>query len=350
MNINFHFLLKKIKNWIVPIVGVFLYFILILYLRLLLLKKDGNIYEILIKDFIFNLPVLLVNIILIYWGVRFLNKHFFEKMILKFLLELIYICIITSFLVIIMGSVILMTQNYHGDFNLKNHISLFGDTFVMALLTGVFTLTILETHYQHKISKQKKLDLEAVQQENLTLKYIQLKNQINPHFLFNSLNILTALTQIDQNKAVEFIQKLSDIYRYVLFQDQKDIVSLAEEYSFIQSFIDILNTRFQGGLQIDISIKNTSLKKNIIPMTLQLLIENAVKHNIVDTQTPLSISIKSNDTQIEVSNNLNPKILVQKNHKIGLDSIIKRYRILDKNAEVTITQTDNHFIVKIPLL
>lgn len=341
---------RKLKNWIVPIIGVFLYFILIIYLRLLLIEADGNIFKKLIEDFFINLPVLSINITLIYYGVKTLNKYFFENLLLKFALELIYAIIITLILIFIMGAIVFITKHHNESFNLEYHINPFGHTFVMALLIGIFTITILETHYQHKINKQKKIDFEAIQQENLKLKYIQLKNQINPHFLFNSLSILTALTRIDQDKAIEFIQKLSETYRYVLFQDQKDLVPLDQEVSFIQSFLDILKTRFDEGLEVTMRIQDISLKKNIIPMTLQLLIENAVKHNIVDKNSPLHIIIESHEDYITVSNNLNPKIIVQRNHKVGLNSIKKRYRILDKHTDVYVSKTNSHFIVKIPLL
>ncbi|MEM6540203.1 MAG: histidine kinase, partial [Bacteroidota bacterium] len=241
-----------------------------------------------------------------------------------------------------------LTQNING-FVLKEHINIFGDTFVMALLIGVFTLTILEIHFQVRASNEKEIENEQLNRENLSLKYIQLKNQINPHFLFNSLSILSALVKSNQDNAQLFIQNLSEIYRYVLFQDQKDLVPLKQELEFITSFIEILRFRYDEGLQVTIDIKEAALSKGIIPMTLQLLIENAVKHNIVDENSPLVIDIKSEGNNLIICNNLNKKIVISKGSKIGLNMIRKRYKIVN-SSEIMVTNESDRFVVKIPLI
>ncbi len=334
--------------WTTSIIGVVLYFLLLLYFRLLLTEHEGSIFSKLVHDFFFNLPVLLVNTFLIYKVVRLLNRFFFSKVYLKLLLELVSIFFITVVLVFAMGILILLTQNIN-EFELKEHMNIFGDTFVMGLLIGVFTLTILEIHFQIRASKEKEIENERLNQENLSLKYVQLKNQINPHFLFNSLSILSALTKSNQDNALLFIQNLSEIYRYVLSQDQKDLVPLKDELEFIQSFVEILKSRYDEGLKVNFYIDDEALSKMIIPMTLQLLIENAVKHNIVDENSPLVVDIKSEGNELVVSNNLNKKIVVSKRNKIGLNMIRKRYRIVN-SSEIVVNHESDRFIIKIPLI
>lgn len=339
---------SNITVWATSIIGVVLYFLLLLYFRLLLTEYEGSFPSKLVHDFFFNLPVILVNIFLIYKVVKLLNRFFGNKTYLKFLLELISIFFITAFLVIAMGIVVMLTQDI-SEFRLGEHINIFGDTFVMGLLVGVFTLTILEIHFQIRASKEKEIENQQLNQENLSLKYIQLKNQINPHFLFNSLNILSALTRTNQETALSFIQNLSGIYRYVLFQDQKDLVPLKDELEFIRSFIEILKSRYDEGLQVHFDIDKDVLNKEIIPMTLQLLIENAVKHNVVDENSPLVINIKSQIDELIISNSLNRKIVISGRNKIGLDMIRKRYKIVN-DSEIKVSVEKDKFIVKIPLI
>ncbi len=339
---------NKTMIWATSSIGVVLYFLLLLYFRLLLTEHEGSLFSKLVHDFFFNLPVLLVNTFIIYKVVRLLNHFFSAKIYLKIVLEIVSIFFITVVLVFAMGVLILLTQNI-SEFELKDHVNIFGDTFVMGLLIGVFTLTILEIHFQIRASKEKEIENERLNQENLSLKYVQLKNQINPHFLFNSLSILSALTKSNQDNALLFIQNLSDIYRYVLFQDQKDLVPLKEELEFIKSFIEILQSRYDEGLQVNFNIDDASLSKQIIPMTLQLLIENAVKHNIVDERSPLVVDIKSEGNELVVCNNLNKKIAIARRNKIGLDMIRKRYRIVN-SSEIIVTHEKDRFIVKIPLI
>ena len=339
---------NKTMIWATSIIGVALYFLLLLYFRFLLTEDDASFFPKLVQEFFFNLPVLLIDIFLIFKVVRLLNRFFPSKVSLRLLLEIVSIFFITAALVFATGVLIKLTQNING-FELKEHVNIFGDTFVMALLIGVFALTILEIHFQIRASNEKEIENERLNQENLSLKYIQLKNQINPHFLFNSLSILSALVKANQDNAQLFIQNLSDIYRYVLFQDQKDLVPLKQELEFIKSFIEILRFRYDEGLQVNFKINDEALSKKIIPMTLQLLIENAVKHNIVDEDFPLVVDIKSEGNELIVYNKLNKKIVISKGSKIGLNMIRKRYKIVN-GSEIIVKNESDRFIVKIPLI
>jgi len=196
--------------------------------------------------------------------------------------------------------------------------------------------------------KKSVLNQEKLKAENLTYKYESLKNQLNPHFLFNSFNVLSDLIHEDQDLAEKFVQKLSDLYRYVLESRNKELVSVKEEMEFIKSYSFLLTTRFEKKLDLIIEI-NPEENKFIVPMSIQLLIENAVKHNEVTKENPLKIEVTQNENFIIVSNKKS-KIKTQAiSNKIGLENLKQQYNYFT-DKEVDITNSEEYFIVKIPIL
>jgi LytS/YehU family sensor histidine kinase len=195
-------------------------------------------------------------------------------------------------------------------------------------------------HYQRK-----ETDLEREK-----FKYNQLKNQLNPHFLFNSLNTLSAMVYTKTpDESVDYIEKLSDFYRYVLVNEGKNLISLNEEIEIINKYGDILKTRFQDGFVLNITLNEEDLNKKILFMSLQLLVENAVKHNIASKEKPLTVNIYSENNVIVVSNN---KVIRTDNvisTGIGLDNLNERYKIVD-NKEIKIIDEKEKFSVKIPMI
>ena len=177
--------------------------------------------------------------------------------------------------------------------------------------------------------------------------YMILKNQLNPHFLFNSLNTLTSLVSFDSSKAKDFIIKLSNVYRHVLEQHNKELVTLEEEVSFLKDYIFLLKTRFDSNLQITVRVKNEHLTKKIAPMALQILVENAVKHNSISEGKPLKIDIFSNVDSITVHNIVQYK-KSEVSWGIGLKNIRTQYLQFDQ--EIRIVSTPNNFKVILPLL
>lgn len=188
-----------------------------------------------------------------------------------------------------------------------------------------------------------------LQKENAVLMYRQLKNQVNPHFLFNSLNVLVSLINKDRDKAVEYTKKLSSVYRYILAQDSKDTVTVKEEIDFIHSYIDILQSRFAKGLEFTFDIQPADLSKSIPAMSLQLLIENAVKHNAVLPDSPLVIDISSDGNAISVSNNLKPRLSHSGGTGTGLMNLSGKYVLL-AGKDIQTIKDNNTFTVKLPLL
>lgn len=196
--------------------------------------------------------------------------------------------------------------------------------------------------------KRSAVDAERYQKESMTATYESLKSQVNPHFLFNSLNALTNLVYEDQDKAAKFIKQLSEVYRYVLDTRNTEVVTLQEELKFLESYIYLQKIRFGDKLTIDQSLNG--INSMVAPLALQMLIENAVKHNEISEENPLLIKVYRENDFIVVENNLQRKTLLgESDLGLGLDNIVKRYQFLsDKKVEVN--TTSDHFIVKLPLI
>jgi len=189
---------------------------------------------------------------------------------------------------------------------------------------------------------------EKLKAEMMAYKYESLRNQINPHFLFNSLNVLSDLVFEDQALAVKFIQQLSDLFRYVLDCRDKELVPLKEEMEFIRSFTFLLKTRFENNLFIENEV-HESPEDYIVPMTLQLLVENAVKHNEVSRSFPLRISIRKNNDYLEVENGLKHKHAGKDSKQTGLKNIIQQFAFFS-DRPIEIIHSETSFLVRVPIL
>lgn len=196
--------------------------------------------------------------------------------------------------------------------------------------------------------KQSFIRAEKLKVEMMAYKYESLRNQINPHFLFNSLNVLSDLVYDDQALAVKFIRQMSDLFRYVLDSRDKELVPLKDELSFIQSYTFMLKTRFEDKLTIDIDVQSDQ-DDYLVPMTLQLLIENAVKHNEISDAYPLRISVRRIDDSLEVENNHQPKKAGDISTKTGLKNITQQYGFFSER-HIKIISTDERYTVRVPIL
>jgi two-component system LytT family sensor kinase len=182
-----------------------------------------------------------------------------------------------------------------------------------------------------------------------TAKFESLKNQLDPHFLFNSLNVLTSLIGENPTQAEKFTTKLSKIYRYVLEQRNKDLTTLTEELKFAKTYMELLGMRFEDAVKFNIpdTVSNVDLK--IVPLSLQLLLENAVKHNVVSSSKPLTIHIYEKEDYLIIENNVNPKEAIGKSTKVGLQNITDRYGLITPKG-VKIENNNKTFKVSLPLL
>ena len=193
------------------------------------------------------------------------------------------------------------------------------------------------------------IENQQLQAENILNQYEVLKNQLNPHMLFNSLNTLRSLVRENQDKAQEYIQELSRVLRYTLQGNEFQYVSLREEMDFVSAYNFLLKMRYEDNLHFNIQIDKAYEKYFIPPMSIQVLIENAVKHNEISNRKPLTIQISTeNDDTISVSNPIQPKWTATSGTGIGLANLAKRYRLLFKQ-DIQITE-DKNFTVRIPII
>ena len=202
---------------------------------------------------------------------------------------------------------------------------------------------------QWKNSVKQESTKQEIVAKTETAKFESLKNQLDPHFLFNSLNVLTSLIGENPQQAERFTTKLSKVYRYVLEQRNKDLVPIEEELKFAKTYMELLGMRFEEAVQFNIpdNISNNELK--IVPLSLQLLLENAVKHNVVSTSKPLTINIYEEGSYLMITNNVNPKEAIGKSTKIGLQNIADRYGLITDKG-VKIENNNKLFRVSLPLL
>jgi LytS/YehU family sensor histidine kinase len=193
------------------------------------------------------------------------------------------------------------------------------------------------------------IETEKLKKENILGQLQSLKNQVNPHFLFNSLNTLVSIIPEDPDLAVEFTKKLSKSYRYILEIKDKEVITVREELEFLKAFEFLLKIRFGDNIHFDVQVAEEYQEMEIVPLALQLLIENAIKHNVVSSEKPLNISIYVERDKLVVKNNLQKIKQVLPSTKTGLENIKNRYKFLaNKTVDVIVTHTE--FIVTLPLL
>ena len=218
-------------------------------------------------------------------------------------------------------------------------------TTVLCLIVFYFyNTTLISNNWIKSIEKN-----EELKRENLQAKYEALKNQVNPHFLFNSLNTLSGVVEQKPELATDFIKKLSNIYRYVLEQNDKELVSINDELKFVEDYIFLSKMRFGKGL-----IFNSQITKDqnfhVAPLGIQMLVENAIKHNIISDDMPLKIEMVIEDGFLIVRNNLqNKKTINSGIEPLGLLTLKKRYAYLS-DAPVEVIESDGKFIVKLPVI
>lgn len=241
---------------------------------------------------------------------------------------------------------------YNSLFTSEDNWSLSSDIFGAIILMNMsLALTAISVSYIIYLSEKRQLlalQYESLKVENVQIRYQALKNQVDPHFLFNTMSILDSLVDEDKQKTHEYIQRFSSVYRYIL--QTKETVTLDEELCFVDDYFGLLQVRFGESLRFKTEINPVFKTYSVVPLSLQILIENAVKHNIISRQHPLYITIKTtNDRELIVSNNYQPKPMPSAGAGIGLANLSERYA-LKWQKNITIEQTEDVFKVTIPLV
>lgn len=225
-------------------------------------------------------------------------------------------------------------------------VSYFFNAFILCF-TGIGATEAVYYYTRLRNSEQEKEELLRI---NLLAQYDSLKQQVNPHFLFNSLNSLSSLIRIEPAKAEKFVEELSHVYRYLLQNSQEELTPLYRELGFISSYLHLLQTRFGDAFVVKLEVPKETQHLLIPPLTLQLLVENAVKHNEVSSENPLYLDIAVVEgTRLKISNNLQKKTGAIPSEKIGLANIMAKYRLLGQ-SEVLVHDTGSEFIVLLPLI
>jgi ligand-binding sensor domain-containing protein len=219
---------------------------------------------------------------------------------------------------------------------------------VMVIIAAIISF------YRYRLKQQRRIILlqnkaQLLEKEKTVVQFENLKQQLNPHFLFNSLTSLRSLIRVDPKTATHFLDGLSKTYRYILKSGDSELVMVREELSFIVTFTDLQKTRFKEGLDIRINVDPSHYDRYIVPVTLQNLIENAIKHNTADEEKPLFINIYSENDYIVVQNSLQRYRIVESSNKRGLASMKSLYNYLSSKPMI-ITEDDKYFLVKIPLI
>lgn len=225
--------------------------------------------------------------------------------------------------------------------------------FMVNLLAPVFTTMFIMSFLfarEFLISyRQAAINLEKLRSEQLASQYETLKSQVNPHFLFNSLNVLTSLVHQQPDTAVKFIKKLSEVYRFVLDSRKQEVVDLETELRFVKDYMYLQKIRFGENLSCKMEVPAGLMNKMVPPLSIQMLVENAIKHNEVSEDYPLGISITASGDEIVVSNTRRAKLNRESSPGFGLENIKDRYEFLS-GRRVIITAGDDKFEVKLPLL
>jgi two-component system LytT family sensor kinase len=218
-----------------------------------------------------------------------------------------------------------------------------------AILCTLLVVAIYESIYFVNELRKSIEEKEGLKRESLRAQLYALKTQVNPHFLFNNLNTLSAVIPDNPGAAIDFVQQLSKVYRHILEVRDEQSILLKEELEVLEAYAFLLKTRFGDNLNISIRVADELLQQRIVPLSLQILMENAIKHNIVSSAKPLRIEVYAGEEHLVVSNTLQKKNQLVESTGIGLDNIRNRYRLLG-DRPVLVEEGPESFIVRIPLI
>lgn len=323
----------------------FQYFFTTFITILLFLPLDiityGNIVTSDFKNyFIFNIPFVLILIFLYAIAVKISNRVIDNnKIFLKILIESVY-AILIMYILLFLSRYLSGTVPHLGYFIRETFQE---NEFYISTVEAIFLILFIELSYSNNKRREDELEKEK-------FKYNQLMSKLDPHFLFNCFNVLSSMVYNNKpSETNDYIEKLSDIYRYILNNQEKVWVLLKEEEKFIINYAKVMNVRFSEGFVFNIDLKEENLNKQVLMMSLQLLVENAVKHNIVSKEEPLIVSIYSEKDYIVVKNNINRRRNKVISTGIGLVNLNERYKLMTKKG-IKIIEENNIFIVKIPMI
>lgn len=264
-----------------------------------------------------------------------------KKLILRFVFSLAYSTVVMIVLYMFFWFYIYKKPNlsHFFEYNRLSFLIFYGCTVIVMLIfhaIGFF-----------RAWQTAALNEEKLKKESISLQLQALRNQVDPHFLFNSLNTLTSLIESNPKNAINFVKQLSDMFRYMLDRKEKELVDFDSELSFMNSYVFLQQMRFGCNLQVNVGVEDKNF--SILPITLQMLVENAIKHNEISMEFPLAVNITDNEDYLVVSNPIQPKMLETPSKGIGLENLKVRYKFFS-DLEVSVECVDKEFVVKVPKL
>ena len=324
---------------------IFLIVILINFIYGAKITFNNELGELFLYTMLYSVTLGYANqMVFVYLDKKFATERFsLKRMVVGFVSSFV-VTLFIIFLLRIFTDVIIeggTFEKYWANERLANYVFAVVMTFIVLLC--FYTFYIYKAYSDSKVKEQKIIAGTASAQ------FESLKNQIDPHFLFNSLNVLSSLIEENPDNAQKFTTSLSKIYRYVLEQKDKELVSVAEELAFAKTYMNLLKMRFENSITYEIPTDFDNLDAKVVPLSLQLLLENTIKHNVVSEQKPLHIKIYIENNYLIVENNLQKKEVLGDRKGVGLQNIVNRYRLIS-GRKMLIEESLTFFKVKIPIL
>lgn len=274
----------------------------------------------------------------------FINERFSRRRIAIGFVASFVLSLFVIFLLRLFISVGIENQSLHAFFKGER-----ASNYIVASVFTFVVLLIVNFIYLYKWYQENKLKEQKVIAGNASAKFESLKNQIDPHFLFNSLNVLSSLIEENPDNAQRFTTSLSKIYRYVLEQKDKELVLVEEELAFAKTYMNLLKMRFENSISYELPSEYDNSEARVVPLSLQLLLENTIKHNSASEQKPLHIKIYVENNYLVIQNNLQKKEVLQERKGVGLQNIVARYALISER-KVLIDENESDFKVFIPIL
>ncbi len=275
---------------------------------------------------------------------RFSDEVFKSKNLLKGAFGGVFLTVLTLFLIRVFTETLIGGRSFV-DFISNEHLG----NYYIGFIISIVVTAIFYTVYYYKNKQETKVTQQKIIAGTASAQFDALKNQLDPHFLFNSLNVLTSLIEENPVAATRFTTALSKVYRYVLEQKSKELVTLEEEMKFAQLYMSLLSVRFEDSIVFSAPEQLKNPVGKVVPLSLQLLLENAVKHNRVSSSKKLYITISETDDRLIITNNLQPKRALRESTGVGLKNIRDRYGLLTDRS-VCIDENRKEFSVAIPIL
>ena len=345
-------LIKEIPR---AIVISFTIFFVLLVVRIITGNKIQFDYYLLVNfgyTMLYSLSLYYANAaIFIYLDKIFKTDRFIPKRIVIGFIASFLVSIIVIFLLRIFEDVLVEGSSFSAFLNNEEM-----SNYLVAIIVTFFVTLAFHAFYFYKAYTENKVKEQKVIAGTASAQFESLKNQIDPHFLFNSLNVLSSLIEENPDNAQKFTTSLSKIYRYVLEQKDKELVPVEEELAFAKTYMNLLKMRFENSITFDlptdenwIASSLSMAEAKVVPLSLQLLLENTIKHNVVSETKPLHIKIYFENSYLIVENNLQKKEILQERKGVGLQNIVNRYALISER-KVLVEETQIEFKVKIPIL